>query len=57
MPVLIAVIATLYHYLQRVSIGALLLAGGFTSVLIALVLVQALLLLVSLAVLAGQSMS
>jgi hypothetical protein len=57
MPVVIAVISTLYHYLQRVSIGALLLAGGFTSVLIAVVLVQALLLLVSLAVLAGQSMS
>lgn len=56
-PVVLAILTTLYHYLHRVIIGALLPAGGFTPTLIAAVLIQALFLLIALAVLAGQSTS
>lgn len=56
-PFVLAILTTVYHYLHRVIIGALLSAADFTPAIIAAVLIQALLLLISLAVLAGQSTS
>ncbi|MGM0673278.1 MAG: tetratricopeptide repeat protein [Spirochaetota bacterium] len=56
-PVVLAVVAALYHYLHRVIIGTVLLAGGFPLALVVIIVVQAVLLFVALAVLAGQSAS
>lgn len=57
LPFILSIVTTLYHYLHRVLIGLIVPLGGFTQLLIATVLIEALLLLVSLAVLAGQSSS
>jgi uncharacterized membrane protein len=56
-PFAIAVLTAIYHYFHRTIIGAVLLAADFTPTLIVVLLLQALLLLVSLALMAGQSTS
>ncbi|MFP4374799.1 MAG: LptF/LptG family permease [Spirochaetaceae bacterium] len=56
-PFVLSIVTTLYHYLHRVFLGAVVPLGGLTPLIIATVLIQALLLLVSLALLAGQSSS
>ncbi|NBF40828.1 MAG: hypothetical protein GVY14_10470 [Spirochaetes bacterium] len=55
LPFILSIVTTLYHYLHRVLLGVIVPLGGFTELIIATVLIEALLLLVSLAVLAGQS--
>lgn len=54
-PVVLTVLTSLYHYLHRVILGTVLLAAGFPTALVVVVVVQAVLLFASLAVLAGQS--
>lgn len=56
-PFVLSLFTTFYLYLQRIVIGALLPVSGFTVVLIITVVIQAVLLLFSLVVLAGQSTS
>jgi hypothetical protein len=55
LPFILSIVTTLYHYLHRVLLGVIVPLGGFTELIIATVLIEALLLLASLAVLAGQS--
>ncbi len=57
LPFILSIVTALYHYLHRALLGVIVPLGGFTELIIATVLIQALLLLVSLAVLAGQSAS
>lgn len=57
LPFILSIVTTLYHYLHRALLGLIVPLGGFTELIIATVLIEALLLLVSLAVLAGQSTS
>jgi tetratricopeptide (TPR) repeat protein len=56
-PLILSIVTTLYRYLHRVLLGLIVPLGDFTPLIIATVLIEALLLLVSLAVLAGQSSS
>ena len=56
-PLILSIVTTLYHYLHRVVLGLIVPLGDFIPLIIATVLIEALLLLVSLAVLAGQSSS
>jgi len=56
-PLILSIVTTLYHYLHRVLLGLIVPLGDFIPLIIATVLIEALLLLVSLAVLAGQSSS
>lgn len=57
LPFAIGAVVSLYHYLHRVLLGALLLAVDFTPTLIALVVLEGVLLVISLIAVAGQSTS
>ncbi|MFP4637059.1 MAG: hypothetical protein ACLFM6_01330 [Spirochaetaceae bacterium] len=54
-PFVFGILTDAYLYVHRVVAGAVLSAGGFVPAMVAVVVVEAILLLVSLAVLAGQS--